>query len=148
MVQTPLDMRQQVEFLPLDSLLTAPENDAIYQAIAQDDPETIGLARSVKEHGIQQPILVSKDNYIMSGHRRRVAAQLAKLVLVPVLVSPVSRTEDYKEFLRLLVELNSQRIKSTSVLLRESLIKIDPKRRTSGLLMIAKKRRLLASAPA
>ena len=47
--------------------------------------------------------------------------------LVPVLVSPVSRAENYNEFLRLLVECNSQRIKSTAVLLRESLIKIDPK---------------------
>jgi ParB-like nuclease domain len=127
MVQTPLDMGQESEVRPLDSIFPAPENDEIYEAIAKNDPEIIELARSIKEHGMQQAILVTEDNFILSGHRRRVAAQLAKLVLVPVRVYPISRSKNRKEFLRLLVEMNSQRIKSASVLLRESLIKIDPK---------------------
>jgi hypothetical protein len=116
-----------VELRPLDTIFPAPENDQVYQAIAKDDPEIIQLARSIIEVGIQEPILVSEDHYIISGHRRYVAARVAKLVLVPVRVHPISRSKNHKEFLRLLVEMNSQRIKSTSVLLRESLIKIDPK---------------------
>lgn len=131
MVRTPLDDEihtlQQVELRPIASFLPPPENDEIYQAISWDDPQTIELARSIDKYGIQEPLLVSRDNYIISGNRRYAAAKLAKLVLVPVLVSPVSRAENYNEFLRLLVECNSQRIKSTAVLLRESLIKIDPK---------------------
>ena len=39
----------------------------------------------------------------------------------------MSYSENRNEFLRLLVEMNSQRIKSTSDLLHESVIKIDPK---------------------
>jgi lipoate-protein ligase A len=116
-----------VQVRPLDSIKPAPENDDVYNAIAWDDPEIHELARSIKEHGLQEPILISADGYIISGHRRRVASYLAKLDLVPVRVHPVSHSENTEAFIKLLVEMNSQRIKSTSVLVHESLIKIDPK---------------------
>jgi hypothetical protein len=122
-VQTELDL---VQVRRLDSLRPAPENDDVYQPIAYDDPEILELARSIKEHGIQEPILISHDGFIISGHRRRIAAAIAELELVPVRVHPVSRSENRDEFLRLLVEMNSQRIKNTSELLHESLIKVDP----------------------
>jgi ParB-like chromosome segregation protein Spo0J len=70
----------------LDSIEPAPENDDVYQPIAWDDPEIHELASSIKEHGIQEPILISRDGCIISGHRRRLAAYLAKLELVPVRV--------------------------------------------------------------
>jgi hypothetical protein len=127
----PARMNQELELdlvqvRRLDSLKPAPENDDVYQPIACDDPEILELARSIKKHGIQEPLLISRDGFIISGHRRRIAAAIAGRELVPVRVHPVSRTENRAEFLRLLVEMNSQRIKSTSVLLHESLIKIDP----------------------
>ncbi len=124
-VQTELDL---VQVRRLDSINPAPENDEIYNAIAWDDPEIHELARSIKEHGLQEPILISRDGFIISGHRRRVAAYIAKLELLPVRIHPVSHTENREEFIRLLVEMNSQRIKSTSVLVHESLIKTDPKK--------------------
>jgi hypothetical protein len=111
----------------LDSISPAPENDNVYQAIAWDDPEIIELARSIKARGVQEPLLISRDGFIISGHRRRIAAYLAGLKQVPVRIHPVSRAENRGEFPRLLVEMNSQRIKSTEVLLHESLIKIDPR---------------------
>ena len=117
----------QVRVCRLESIRPSPENDDVYKAIALDDPEIVELARSIKEHGVQEPLLISRDGYIISGHRRRMAAFLAKLDHVPVRVHPISRKENPKEFLKLLVEMNSQRIKSTSVLVHESLIKIDPK---------------------
>ena len=112
---------------PLDAVLPAPENDAVYNAISWDDPDIHELARSIKEHGVQEPLLVSRDGYLISGHRRRVAAYIAGLTQVPVRVHSVSRIENKEEFLKLLVEMNSQRIKSSSVLLHETLIKINPK---------------------
>ncbi len=57
----------------IDSIIPAPENDEIYRAIAWDDPEILALARSIKERGVEEPILVSRDGYIISGHRRRIA---------------------------------------------------------------------------
>jgi hypothetical protein len=115
-----------VQVRRLDSLRPAPENEDVYRPIACDDPEILELARSIKERGIQEPLLISRDGFIISGHRRRIAAAIAKLELVPVRIHPVSRSENGDEFLRLLVEMNSQRIKNTSELLHESLIKIDP----------------------
>jgi len=94
---------------------------------AAEDPEVIELARSIQTRGIQESLLISRDGYIISGHRRYVAARIAGLTEVPVRTSNISRAEDPDAFLKLLVELNSQRIKSTSVLLHESTIKIDPK---------------------
>jgi hypothetical protein len=123
--QSELDL---VRVLPLKEIKPAPENDDTYNAIAWDDPEIHDLARSIKEHGLQQPILISRDGFIISGHRRRIAAYIAGLELVQVRVHPVSRTAHRDAFIKLLVEMNSQRIKSTSVLLHESLVKIDPKK--------------------
>jgi hypothetical protein len=52
---------------------------------------------------------------------------LAGLKQVPVRIHTISRAENPDAFKKLLVEMNGQRIKSPSVLLHESLIKIDPK---------------------
>jgi hypothetical protein len=115
-----------IEVWPIESIRPAPENDAIYAAIALDDPEVQELSKSIKVHGIQEPILVSRDGYIISGHRRRVAAYLAGLSKVPVRVHPVSRANEPETFTKLLVEMNSQRIKSPSDLMHETLVKLDP----------------------
>jgi ParB-like chromosome segregation protein Spo0J len=42
-----------------------------------DDSAIDELAKSIKEHGLNEPILISQDNYIISGHRRRIAAMIA-----------------------------------------------------------------------
>jgi hypothetical protein len=124
----PVDPPKLVRVRVLDSIKPAPENDDIYNAIAFDDPAVRELAKSIKSNGLLDPILISRDSYIISGHRRRVACQVAGLKEVPVRVlENVSRAHTPQKFLRLLVEANTQRVKSTSVHLRESLIKIDPK---------------------
>ena len=115
-----------VQFRSLASIRGVPENDAIYLPIAFNDPGIEELARSIKEIGIQEPLIVSSDGYLISGHRRRTAAILAELDLVPVRVHPISYAKDRDRFLKLLVECNSQRIKSASVLLHEEQLKIDP----------------------
>jgi hypothetical protein len=111
----------------INQIKPAPENEAVYAAIAWDDPAIKELSKDVKEHGLIEPILISTDGFINSGHRRRVAAALAGLTQVPVKVHPISRAEDPQGFMRLLVAMNSQRIKSTSDLLHETIVKIDPK---------------------
>ena len=91
------------------------------------DPEILELARSIKEHGLQDPPIISSDGYIISGHRRRIASYLAGLTEVPVQIYPISRQANPKEFVKVLVGMNSQRIKDASTLFHESLVKIDPK---------------------
>jgi ParB-like nuclease domain len=116
-----------VQVRSLGLLQVAPENDDIYTKIAWDDPELLELAKSIKTWGVQEPIIISSDGYIISGHRRRMAAMLAELDRVPVRVHPIRRAANLKEFAKFLVDMNPQRIKSTSDHLHEALIKIDPK---------------------
>ena len=111
----------------INQIKPAPENEAVYRAIAWDDPAIIELAKSIKEHGLNEPILISEDGFIISGHRRRIGCALAGLSQVPVKVHPISHDKDPQGFIRLLVAMNTQRVKSTSDLLHETLVKIDPK---------------------
>jgi hypothetical protein len=68
-----------VEFRPIDAVRSAPENDVVYQPVSGEDPGIFDLARSIKEIGIQEPIVVSTDGFIISGHRRHMAAKIANL---------------------------------------------------------------------
>ena len=63
----------------LSQLEPAPENDDLYHPVGFDDPEIQALAKSIREHGIREPLVITLDNYILSGHRRYKAARLAGL---------------------------------------------------------------------
>ena len=66
------------------------------------------LAESIKEHGIIQPLIVTKENdtyYIISGERRWRAARVAGIKKVPV----IERTASNKEIMELALIENIQR---------------------------------------
>ena len=71
----------------------SPENDSLYKPVNLDDPETIALADSIREFGVREPIVVTLDGFILSGHRRYAAAKLARLAEVPVRYEDVSRSD-------------------------------------------------------
>ena len=108
----------------MDAIRPAPDNVEIYRGISFDD--VTELVNSIRERGIQEPILLSSDGFIISGHRRYQAAQYAGLSEVPVRVHPISRADDHAGFVKLLVEMNTQRVKGADVLLAEAVVKSDP----------------------
>lgn len=116
--QTKLD---HVQVRSLDAIKPAPENEDVYRPIAFDDPEIRELAESIKKRGVLEPLLISLDGFIISGHRRYTAALLAGLEEVSVKIHDISRKEDPEGFLKLVVEMNSQRIKNATELLPENL---------------------------
>jgi ParB-like nuclease domain len=64
-------------------------------------PEQIrALAKSIKEHGWTQPIVVDEDNVILAGHGRRLAALELGLTDIPVLVR-ADLTESQKKAVRI-----------------------------------------------
>lgn len=72
-----------VSTLPLNTLETSP----FQPRKALNAEQLAGLAASIKEHGIIQPILVRRvgeKNQIVAGERRWRAAQLAELEQIPV----------------------------------------------------------------
>lgn len=115
-------------FSSVEHLHPSPENDEIYGVVDTNTVEFIDLANDIAEHGIREPIVVSADCYILSGHRRYQAAKLVGLREVPVrwitnIFRSDHRPEDWK---RLLIAYNHQRVKSSVVRLKEAALQIDP----------------------
>lgn len=66
--------------------------------LQMDENELAGLADSIREHGVLQPLLVSyeqaSDQYVLvAGERRLRAARLAGLETVPVILRPASEQQ-------------------------------------------------------
>ena len=92
----------------LSSLKPHPLNNKIYS-----NGNTEDLEASIQENGLLDPIIISKDNTIISGHRRWNACKNIGLENVDV------RVEDFEDESIALVELNRYRNKMASELLNE-----------------------------
>ena len=94
---------------PLANLRPSPENDRPY-----------------RQRGVIEPLVATSDGYILSGHRRFVAARLAGLKQVPVRVVSIRRTDDIDAFVRLLRVYNRQSDKTLDEKLREEIVSVNP----------------------
>lgn len=106
---------------PIEKIKPSPENDTIYHGFSESNPDDACLVKSIKSRGLDDPIIVTKDLYVVSGHRRLAACKLAGLKTVPIRYLQFRRS-DYStlEYRRLLAEYNnSQREKSIAEKLRE-----------------------------
>ena len=126
MIQKSTDAAKQSEKISIEQIIPSPENDGVYGAIGTDDA-LIDLANDIKVNGIREPLQVSEDHYIVSGHRRYAAAKLAKLKEVPVIRLDIRR-DDYlpRNWQKLLVKYNLQRTKNPNVRMKEALLQLDP----------------------
>jgi hypothetical protein len=112
----------------VSSLKPSPENLQLYNPINPDDPEIVKLANSIKKNGCD-PLIVTADNYIVSGHRRHVALTLNGQTVVSCRVVKARRdsmTTD--EYVALLRAHNHQRHKSVAEQVREEMVDIDPEK--------------------
>jgi hypothetical protein len=110
----------------VERLIPSPENDTLYRPVDPADPEIVEMADSVRAHGIQEPLIVTADHYIISGHRRLIAAKLAGLAGVPCKVLDFCKDDDHDQFMQLLRECNRQRIKTFDEKLREVIVSANP----------------------
>jgi hypothetical protein len=110
--------------VPLWALRPATLNNAIYKPVDDDDPATRELAESIRRTGVVDPLNVTEDWVIVSGHRRRAACVLAEVYEVPVRVLPILSTDP--EFPEFLVRFNSQRVKTPAEQVREQVALTDP----------------------
>jgi hypothetical protein len=92
--------------------------------VSPDDPDIKALARSIKAIGLKEPIVVTTDGFILSGHRRHVACRLAGLREVPCRVEAISRLDP--NFERMLCEYNRQRVKTFAEVVREQVVTVNP----------------------
>lgn len=115
-----------VRILPIDSIAASPENVELYRPVLDDDPEIVALSASIREHGIKEPLVITSDGWILSGHRRYAAAKLAGLQSVPCRIEQISRCGDRDRFMVALREHNRQREKSFDEKVRESVVSMSP----------------------
>jgi hypothetical protein len=111
----------------LSSITPSPENEKLYRPIREDDPAIIALAEDIGQNGLREPICITLDRYIVSGHRRHAAAKRAGLKTVCVRTLNLRRdTCDPNKYMALLRQHNLQRDKSREEKLREELVSVNP----------------------
>lgn len=93
------------------SLRPHPLNDSIYGDRASSD-----LVESIKKVGVLNPLLITADGIIISGHRRWAAASAAGLLSIPVVIFHSTDALDIEEAL---IESNRQREKTNEQIGRE-----------------------------
>ena len=119
------DGPSEIVLIDIGDIRPAPENDTLYRPVLMTDPEIIKLGASIKS-GLREPLVLSLDNFIISGHRRYAACKLAGLTLISCRYENVRRDTDPDRFLTLLREYNRQRVKSLDEQIREAVIDADP----------------------
>lgn len=122
----------EVVEIPLSRIFPTPENDEFYTPFDATSAENGALIESVKRNGIKEPLVLARDFFILSGHRRYGAARAARLKSVPCRFEEVRRGDP--EFIPLLREFNRQRTKTRSEVLREAIVDSDPEEAYTALL--------------
>ena len=116
------------------SLRPSPENEQLYRPVDPNDPEIVDLAASIEREGLHEPLVVTADRYIVSGHRRMAALQVAGQKQAPCRVLDVKRVDLTRDqFIAMLRDHNRQRNKSAAEAIRESLVDVDPDRAAGNL---------------
>jgi DNA modification methylase len=72
--------KMQVEYVPIDSIKPYEKN-----AKKHPDEQVEHIANSIKEFGFRQPLVIDKDNVVVIGHGRLLAAKKLGIAEVPVL---------------------------------------------------------------
>ena len=120
--------KQDISHYLRTSIQPTEENRLIYDDFSPNaDDDDYKLWASIKAEGIREPLHISADGFLLSGHRRLAAAGYLGLETVPVIVSNVVYADlSGDERVALLAVYNQQRNKSHAERLREALMGINP----------------------
>jgi hypothetical protein len=107
------------------SLKQSPENSVLYRPV-DDDPDIDKLAASIEKYGCD-PLVITADRFIVSGHRRHAALQRNGQEFVRCRVLPQRRDAMTKDdYVALLRAYNHQRNKTVAEQVREELVDVNP----------------------
>jgi hypothetical protein len=110
----------------VESLKPSPENGQLYRP-SWDDPDLDALAESIRKNGLREPLVITTDKFIVSGHRRHAALRWIKQVFCLCRVLPVRRRDmTTSEYVALLRDHNRQRNKTVAEQVREELVDVSP----------------------
>ena len=139
--------KQDMSHFPIDQIKQASENESIYDNFGVANSDDLQLVESINKKGILEPLVITEDMVLLSGHRRRAAAKYLGLSTVPVrmlegvIFSDLSKQERLEQ-LRL---YNQQREKSASEKIREAMVGVDPSMAHNELKIFNQRRKALNS---
>ena len=121
--------KQDLSHFPISRIKQAPENESIYDNFGVANADDRQLIESINDNGIQEPLVITSDWVLLSGHRRLAAATYLGLSEVPVRIldEVIFADLDKQQRVKLLRLYNQQREKSASEKIREAIVSIDPK---------------------
>jgi hypothetical protein len=111
----------KVKMVPMKDIKPSPENDDLYGKIKCDE-QMDRLIDSIKDRGLGDPLLLTKDKFILSGHRRHFAIDILGYQEAPCYFSDITH-DCNSEFHKALAEYNPQRIKGVGSILKEALLR-------------------------
>ena len=113
--------------VPIDTVKPASENETVYHAFDIRNTDDEALYKSVRHDGVLEPLTVSADGFILSGHRRHRAAMSAELEHVPIRRVDLRLADlPADERLRDLTAHNTQRRKTVEEQAREEIVCASP----------------------
>ncbi len=113
-----VEATKEIVEIEIDKLKSHPENDAIYGT----DEDVSDLIPIIEVQGILDPLVVTDNNVIISGHRRWKAAKHLGYSTVPCIVRHYDGSE---EELAELLSLNVNRIKTNEQRTREGIRMVE-----------------------
>jgi hypothetical protein len=138
------EKKQDLSYFSPNEIIPAAENRLLYDSFTPNaDEDDYRLYVSIKEEGIREPLHVSADGFLLSGHRRHAAACWLGLETVPCIVDDDVFFGDLTadERLSTLSIYNKQRDKSHAERLREAMLEINPDEAYTKLLIDRYERR-------
>jgi len=114
----------EITYRSLSEIRPSPENDKLYRPVNTKDPSFRAFLKEVRLNGITDPLIITADGYICSGHRRFAAAEEIGLETVPCRIANIYR--DDPGFLPFLKACNQQRVKTIDEVLREEVVSANP----------------------
>lgn len=121
-------MGELIGSVSIEGIFPSVENDEVYGCVDTSSTDFIALTEDIAKNGIREIIVVSRDGYIISGHRRYAAARLLGHEIVRVRVHKDILRSDYtpEDWKTLLVSYNLQREKTFVVRIKEAALRINP----------------------
>ena len=136
--------KQDMSYFLTDDIKPASENELLYDKFSPFvDEDDYRLVMSIRKDGIREPLHVSADRVLLSGHRRLAAARCLGLTIVPCIVTDdiVFRDLTEDERIKILATFNRQRDKSHAERIREAMLEVDPHEAYANLVQYRQNRR-------
>ena len=104
----------------ISDIIPAGINNNIYKPVDINAPDIVKMADDIEKNGLLEPIVITLDNVILSGHRRHGAIRRLGWDFIKVRQENIESTSP--DFVNLLTSHNYQRVKSIDEILRETVI--------------------------